>query len=898
MFEEKLSVFSKKSAKTAESMRSDSNSYRTGQALLRAFAAVTCVVTVTASHAQGLATRPANVANWKLANMFSAESLRPYLYSSTVNATWIGKTDSFWYSWRDSTGNKYWLVDAKARKKVPLFDSDKMAALLTEANFKPVDATTLTVTTITFDEKDDNIMRFVSDGMRYEYLRKEGTLKKLGEVRGPQAGAAPGGQGRLGGRAGGFQGTTAPAAYRNLSPDKKAFVFAQDHNLYYCEFTDEKNEQEGEPVQLTKDGESYYSFGSRTGRSEEFQDQTDDQRNNQQQGDEKTRNRVRANVTWSKDSKRFYVTRSDSRKVKDLWLVNSLSMPRPTLETYKYAMPGEPDVTQQELFTFDRESKTLTKLKVDRYKDQRLFDIHFQDTTSDAIRYVRRDRLQRNLELVETNLKTMETKALVTEKTENAFLETSPIRYVKLGGDFLWFSERSGWGHFYRYSNDGKLLNALTSGPWRSSSVIDVDEKTGTVWVEGNGREKGENAYYRHCYSVKLDGSDLKLLDAGNGDTSTSLSPDKEYMISSSSRIDMPTKSVLRNRNGEVLMELETMDLTRLMEAGWKMPEPFVVKAADGVNDIYGNLWKPADFSDRKTYPIIAYVYPGPQTESVTSTFTATTSLQQLANLGFVVIQIGNRGGNPARSNAYHSFGYYNLREYGLADKKAGIEELGRRYKWIDTDRVGIYGHSGGGFMTAAALLTPPYNDFFKVGVSSAGNHDNNVYNQNWSEQHHGLREVAAAEGQEGSRRGGTATGRTLGSDPEISGAEEEWLGFEAEAAPQDGQGGANSGNTKFEIKVPTNAELAANLKGNLLLVHGEMDNNVHPAGTIRLVDALIKANKRFDFMVMPGQRHGFGPMQGYFQQRLMEYFAEHLLGDYYGGSAEMDVKRGGQPSR
>jgi dipeptidyl aminopeptidase/acylaminoacyl peptidase len=245
----------------------------------------------------------------------------------------------------------------------------------------------------------------------------------------------------------------------------------------------------------------------------------------------------------------------------------------------------------------------------------------------------------------------------------------------------------------------------------------------------------------------------------------------------------------------------------------------------------------------------------------VTSAFSATAAPQRLAQLGFIVIQIGNRGGSPRRSNAYHSFGYYNLRDYGLADKKAGIEQLAARHPWIDIERVGIFGHSGGGFMTAAALLQPPFNDFFDVGVSSAGNHDNNVYNQNWSEQHHGLKEVTAE--------------RTV-TDAEANGSRNR----------NDGEDVVQE--TRFDIEVPANHELAANLKGKLLLVHGDMDNNVHPAGTIRLVNALIKANKRFDLMILPGKAHGFADMQGYFNEMMYEYFAEHLLGDYYRARADM----------
>jgi dipeptidyl aminopeptidase/acylaminoacyl peptidase len=339
-------------------------------------------------------------------------------------------------------------------------------------------------------------------------------------------------------------------------------------------------------------------------------------------------------------------------------------------------------------------------------------------------------------------------------------------------------------------------------------------------------------------------------------------------------------------------MELETMDVSRLTEMGWKAPETFMVKAADGMTDIYGVMWKPFDFNPMKKYPIIANVYPGPQTESVTTTFSPTAGNQRLAQLGFIVIQIGNRGGSPRRSNAYHSYGYNNLRDYGLADKKAGIEQLAARNAWIDVDRVGIFGHSGGGFMTAAAMMLPPYNEFFKVGVSSAGNHDNNIYNQNWSEQHHGLKEVrvpvggttGAATGAAGVGRAGSATG---GGDPEQQGTTQGASNGQALAASAAGKA-EPAFITKFEIKVPTNTELAPNLVGKLLLVHGDMDNNVHPGNTMRLVNALIKANKRFDLMIMPGKAHSFGDMQGYFTQLMYEYFAEHLLGDNLRNSADM----------
>jgi dipeptidyl-peptidase 4 len=789
--------------------------------------------------------QPVNRANWPLADRLSAFSR--FNYSTSVTPAFINNTDTFWYSWRDGNGLRFYIVDPEKRTKKPLFDSAKMAMLLSEVSRRPYDTTNLPIRTLTFTQ-DGKSIRFTVDNVQYEYSLETETLRELRRTRGgenQEEGEQTQGQGQRGQR--GQGGPPAQAQrqqdFRNFSPDRRSYVYAQDHNLFFVEIVDNKEQP---PIQLTKDGEQWYSFGSRgQGGQQQQQQQRDEEQQQEEQQEEqqeqqRRETRVRASVTWSADSKRFYVTRSDSRKVGDLFLVNSLTNPRPSLLTYKYAMPGEENVTQVELFTFDREKKELTKHDVLKFKDGRYFDIHWPDT-SDRLRFVRRDRLQRNLEFCEMDMSNHEVKVLLSENVENAFLERQNARYVKPGGDFIWFSERNGWGHYYLYSHDGKLKNAITTGPWRAEQIVAVEADKGVAWIRGVGREEGENPYNRHLYWVKLDGSQIVLKDPGDYDHNSVLSPSRKFAVDTYSRVDAAPKVAVWNDKGQMVMHLEETDLTLLTEMGWKMPETFVVKAADGVTDIYGNMWKPLDFNPHQRYPIILHVYPGPQTESVSNTFSATPWNQRLANLGFIVIQIGNRGGNPRRSNAYHSFGYFNLRDYALADKKAGVEQLAGRHPWIDIDRVGIYGHSGGGFLTAAALLQPPYNDFFKVGVSSAGNHDNNVYNQNWSEQHHGLKEVKDREG-----------------------------------------------NVSFEIKVPTNHELAANLKGKLLLVHGDMDNNVHPAGTVRLVDALIKANKRFDFMIMPGQAHGFGNMQPYFQNMMMEYFAEHLLGDNYRRSADM----------
>jgi dipeptidyl-peptidase-4 len=291
-------------------------------------------------------------------------------------------------------------------------------------------------------------------------------------------------------------------------------------------------------------------------------------------------------------------------------------------------------------------------------------------------------------------------------------------------------------------------------------------------------------------------------------------------------------QSVLRDTLGNMILELETADLSLLMAVGFKFPETFEVKADDGITDLYGVMYKPFDFDENKLYPIIAYVYPGPQTESVPQSFSIRGGNDALAQFGFIVICVGNRGGHPGRSKWYHNYGYGNLRDYGLADKKAAIEQLASRHPFINIDKVGIYGHSGGGFMSTAAMLVYP--DFFKVAVSSSGNHENNVYNRWWSEKHHGVKEVVDKDG-----------------------------------------------NIKFEYDIEKNSEIAKNLKGRLLLATGDVDNNVHPANTLRLANALIRANKRFDLFIFPGQRHGFGDMNDYWFWIRADYFCKHLIGDY-----------------
>jgi dipeptidyl-peptidase-4 len=745
--------------------------------------------------------------------------------------------------------------------------------------------------------------------------------------------------------------------YRSLSPDGKLVVFAKNHNLFVAEAS-----KEDSATALSTDGVEDYSFGvggfGQGGRG-----------NGNGTGTatpppfDPTR-KVRAAVTWSPDSKAFYVTRNDSRGVKDLFVINSLAEPRPTLEKYKYPMPGEEETRKSELYVYNVEKKAMT-LVAPKWKDESYTQLHWGKAAND-LRFIRRDRLVRHLEFCTMDVLAGSTKCLITEGFENATLDFKPARYLDETNEMIWWSERTGWGHFYLYDRDGKFKNAITAGPFRAASIVEIDVKNRLMYFTGNAREAHENIYNQHLYRVNLDGTGLALMDPGPANHRSILSPTRQFLVDNASRVDMAPTAVVRAADGHEVMALETADLKQLVESGWKLPETFVVKAADGITDLYGNMWKPFDFDPKKSYPIIVHVYPGPQQEGTIHTFSASSGEQQLAQVGFIVIQVGHRGGTPTRSKAYHSFGYFNLRDFGLADKKAAIEQLASRHSFININRVGIYGHSGGGFMTAAALMQKPYNDFFKVGVSTSGNHDNNIYGSYWAETYHGLKEVAVnvdpkKEVAPPTRGGQNGRGNRVAeegnpfdlredddfdrvqeldlnellipTDDDKKAAEEKKLADEKKAVEEkkladekkaaeekkaveakkatddkkvvddkkdaedkkladekkaaeakkaeEEKKKAEAIKTKFEIHVPTNAELAENLKGRLLLVHGELDNNVHPANTLRLVDALIKANKRFDMLYLPGKRHAYADYQNYINQRMMEYFAEHLLGDY-----------------
>ncbi len=836
---------------------------------------------------------PVHKANYELATHWTAAKVTKLVFDTAVQPHWLESGSRFWYSYETSHGRHFYIVDPMKKTKAPVWDNAKLAAQLTEITRNPYDSAHLPIRTIKFTHNDTKV-EFELQVERDADINGKQTViggeqqtdqTVTSQQDPPDQEAQPQQRGR-GGNAGGpppnprmrtlyfeyeiatamltlppeFTPETRKPGWASLSPDEKTIVFARKFDLYMMDAAsyalalkkaDDPNIKE---IRITKDGEDGFSYArhiSGTEMQQQEQRQEEDGGGRGGRGGGVTRDKTGrvapVAIHWSKDSKRFALVRRDEKKVLDLWVINTLASPRPTLETYKYSMPGDANVPQSHMEVFEVASQARKEIKADRFKDQtvQIFDApvtarqrekqrtdsQWVADTSDKLYFRRMSRDQHKVDVCLVNPDSGEVKTLIEERL-NTYVEMKPLRLIGNGDELLFWSERDGWGHYYLYDGAGKLKNQVTTGEFVTEDIESVDEKARTVTFSAEGREAGENPYFTHLYSVKLDGSGLKLLDPGNSSHTVAMADDGKYFVDNASTVSSAPRSVLFDRAGALDIDLETTDTSALMDAGFRMPDQFEVKADDGLTDLYGVMYKPFDFDANKKYPIIAFVYPGPQTESVTQTFTPRSPNVALANLGFIVIEVGNRGGNPHRSKWYHNFGYGNLRDYGLADKKAAIEQLARRYPWIDIERVGITGHSGGGFMSAAAMLQYP--DFFKVAVSESGNHENNIYNQNWSEKNHGIKEVDNADG-----------------------------------------------TVKFEFSIDKNSELAKNLKGHLLLSTGDLDDNVHMANTMRLADALIKANKRFDQFILPGQRHGYGPDSNYFFWVRADYFCRWLLGDF-----------------
>ena len=779
--------------------------------------------------AQSRQERMVRTPNYELAERFSAKRIGQMVFSTSVRPVWFRNGDKFLYAWKTSDGTQYYIADPKAGKTEPVFDMDKLAMQITEIMRDPFDAKHLPISNISIDPENDGILKFDIKSTRE---KTDTTGKATGEKLTYHF------RYEIAGKKLTYDTADKKEKYpdwANVSPDGLTGVYMKNSNLFYMDTLNLRKAAEDPKDstlvehRITSDGYKDFCYGinNYSGNTE-----TDT-----------TKRVFPSELVWSPDSRHIAVMRWDMAPLKDFWVINSLTQPRPTLETYKYQMPGEPG-PKGHLYVFSTSDWTSRQVKINAFKDQDLImqpDVRTTDDQFDEFyssRWLGDDngfyltRMSRDLKRMDicyVGVDSDSTRTIISERM-NTYVESRQTRLLDGGRKMIHWSERNGWANLYLYNADGTLIRNLTEGAYHVDDVLAVNEKEGYVLFRACGKEKGENPYQMHVYRVSLQGGEPKMLDIPDMNIDAIASDDGKYFIANYSRVDYKPASALFDAAGKKVCDLGEADFSLLFAAGYKFPERFKVKAADGITDLYGAIYKPFDFDSTKVYPICDYVYPGPQVEANNISWSrGFTRTDRLAQLGFIVITVGNRGGHPDRSKWYHNYGYGNLRDYGLEDQKYAIQQLGARYSWIDLDRVGIHGHSGGGFMSTAAMLKYP--DFFKAAVSCAGNHDNSIYNRWWSEQHHGITEKVEA------------------------------------------------GDTTFVYSIETNPEIASNLKGHLMLVHGDIDNNVHPANTIRVVNALIRANKRFDMLILPGQRHGFGDMNEYFFWRMADYYCEWLMG-------------------
>lgn len=778
---------------------------------------------------------PVTTADYLRAESYLSWNVKPLVFNERVTPHWLGEGNRFWYRRTSRQGSEFILVDPAAGTREPAFDHDRLAAELSKAVGKPFTGNQLPFTEISFNEPGGAITFAVGDtrwscdldGYTCSRLESKPDTPKPDEVR---------------------------------SPDGRWDLFSRGGNLFVREVATDREHQ------LTDDAEEYYDYGSQPdGRQSAVTDRA-------------VGRKLTPSVRWSADSTRVLTYRLDQRRIKPLHLLQAFPEPgswRPRLHSYHYALPGDEEVGEAAPLIIDVPSGEQQWLEVEPLTGvlHSPLDLNLVWWSDDGERVsiVNGSRDRQRVKLVSVDVETGKARTILEESSrswvypQHVPMETpiTCVREVEVDGRqmFIWLSGRSGWMHLYLVSGDRDPSGGnddwqpITGDAWSVRDVVRVDQAEQRVYFTACGREAGEDPYYRHLYRCKLDGSQLELLtpeDAEHdvsaegqhrrGQPSTaSFSPDGTYFVDVYSRIDQPPVSVLRSSAGRLVMTLEEADISGLLARGWRLPERFQVKARDGITDIYGSIIRPSNYDPSRRYPVLDAIYPGPQIIRTPKAFPAVAGGfwqdQALAELGFVVITIDGLG-TPFRSRAFHDVAYgVDFGEAGgLTDHVIGIKQLGARDPSLDLERVGIYGHSGGGYASARAMLLFP--ELYKVAVSSAGNHDNRGYVALWGEG---------------------------------------WMGpFDEET---------------YESQ--DNVHLAENLQGKLLLVHGELDDNVHLTLTLRMADALIAANKDFDLLIIPNTNHGlFDTRRGlkamqtarawgnpYFTRKRWDYFVRHLRG-------------------
>jgi dipeptidyl aminopeptidase/acylaminoacyl peptidase len=754
-----------------------------------------------AQERSGDATRALTADDYARAEKAMGYNTNPLVFRSGVRPNWL-PDERFWYRLTTAEGSEFVLIDPTKGTRAPAFDHAKLAAALSTAAGATFDAHHLPFTDFEFSENGQSIS-FSVRGRRWKCDLQGGKCNAEGT-------AETGGQrGQQGGRGGGR------TRNETLSPDKKRAAFIRNYDLWV------RDVATGQETQLTTDGVK--DFGYATDNAGWIHSD-------------------RAILLWSPDSKKIATFQQDQRGVGEMYLVDT-KVGHPTLQAWKYPLPGDEVVTTIQRVIIDVDAPKVIRLQLppDQHRSTVCDNIACVGTDladaewspdSSRLAFVSTSRDHKHEQMRIANAATGAVRDVLEEKVATHFESGENEfnwRYLAASNEVIWFSERDNWGHLYLYdAATGRLKNQITSGEWAVTRVLRVDEKNRVVYFLVVGREKGRNPYFTHLYRIGLDGKNLSLLTPEDGNHTITLSLSGRFFVDGYSRPDVPAVTVLRDENGKLITTIEKADISSLLATGWKPPVPITVKARDGVTDLYGLMFKPANLDGKKKYPIVNHIYPGPQGGSVGSwSFSAARGdTQALAELGFIVVEIEGMG-NPLRSKNFHDAYYGNMGDNTLPDQVSGMKQLAQTYSFIDIDRAGIYGHSGGGFATADAMLRYP--DFFKVGIAESGNHDNRDYEDDWGEMYQGLLERKA------------------------------------------------DGTTNYDDQ--GNQNLAKNLKGHLLLAHGTVDDNVPPYNTLLVVDALIKANKDFDLLLLPNQRHGYGNASNYMTRRRWDYFVRYLLG-------------------
>ncbi len=717
---------------------------------------------------------------WNAARLVTGDEVAPQ---------WLKDGNRFWYRNKTRTGAEFVLINPLTNTRSLLFDHARLAAVMSVAADTAFDPDRLPFRAFRFgsDGDDERTIEFRTgrrqfscDIVQYKCLAKDTTYNEAPFV---------------------------------LSPDRKREAFVVAHDLYV------RNRGGRDSVRLTTDGAEYFSYGVVAIRP--------------QQALRPNPLGRRPNVRWSPDSKKLIVTRQDERRVGLMPYVSYTSQ-RPRLFTQPYALPGDSIIPTPNFYIIDVATKQSTKVALPVAMTLASINGSVRDSVwsagSDKAYISGIARASKAAYLLEADANTgMAT--VIAKDTGKTYVEIASPRdqeswYVLKTGETVWWSERDGYGHLWLLNKDGSVKNQITSGPWQVGVVLNVDEVGRSVAFSARGREEGQLVYHTHMYRVGLDGNSLVRVTTDSANHELAMSPSGRFVVDKYSTIGTPPVTVLRDVvTGRVMRTLEKADISQLAALGWKPAIPFTTKARDGATDIHGVMYLPQKLDSTRRYPIISHIYPGPQVGSVGAwTFKHSGEPFALAELGFIVVQIDHLG-TPGRSKAFHDSYYGNFTDNGLPDHIAAIKQLASRYRYIDIEHVGIFGHSGGGFASTDAILRYP--EFFKVAVSGAGNHDNRSYNIYWSEKYQGLLK------RDTLRRG------------------------------------------EDNFTASANKTYASNLRGHLMLMHGDMDDNVHPAMTVQLIDELIKANKTFDLVMAPNRAHGLN--EPYFIRRRWDYFVQHL---------------------